>query len=123
MIAIGGFGSSGVTSNPIADVSAAIGDPVDGEIYIQQYTSAGMAALTTATIASRYSGNATMTADYYGVLGASETFVYVAVDAHNVGHVYKVVDTLTTTAVVTKMGEIDLAEVLWTDLTAANFNG
>lgn len=123
VIAIGGFGSSGVTSNPIADVSAAIGDPVDGEIYIQQYTSAGMAALTTATIASRYSGNATMTADYYGVLGASETFVYVAVDAHNVGHVYKVVDTLTTTAVVTKMGEIDLAEVLWTDLTAANFNG
>lgn len=120
---IGGFGSSGVTANPVADAATAVGDPADGEIYIQQYTTAGFNALTAATIAARYSGNATMTPDYYGVLGTSETFVYVAVDAHNVGTVYKVVDTLTATAVVTKMGEIDLSEVLWTDLTAANFFG
>lgn len=129
LTSIGGYATlrDGVTSivsaDIVADNAVALADLPNGAIHIQQYTTAGMTTLTTTIISGRFGGNATMSTDYFGTALTSETFVYVAVDAHNVGHVYKVVDTLAAAAVVTKMGEIDMSEVPWTSLEFNDFFG
>lgn len=126
LTAIGGFGSSGETYNAVVNDATNIGDAtlVDGAIYVQLYDAAGMTALTPAIISGRVStSNVTKDTDFHGNPLPSETFVYIAVDPHNVGHVYKVVDTFTVDATVTKMGEIDLAEVPWSTLAATDFWG
>lgn len=127
LTAIGGFGSAGATYDaaPLNDATS-IGDALlgDGAIYLQEYDAAGMSALTPAIIAGRFStSNTTVDTDFHGNALSSETFVYIAVDPHNVGHVYKVVDTFTVDATVTKMGEIDLAEVPWSTLASTDFWG
>lgn len=126
LTAIGGFGSTGETYNAGVNDATNIADALlaDGRIYVQAYDAAGMTALTPAIISGRFSAsNVTVDTDFHGNPLPSETFVYIAVDPHNVGHVYKVVDTFTVDATVTKMGEIDLAEVPWSTLASADFWG
>ena len=75
------------------------------------------------SVASAAASNNGSSAASCGTALTSETFVYIAVDPHNVGHVYKVVDTLAAAAVVTKMGEIDMSEVSWLGLDNTDFFG
>ena len=133
LTALGGFGSSGVlliTGGAADDVD--VDDEDDGTIIINEVLDDDeFDDIDAAYVAELFGLNDLGTDDFDldndGDTAedlTKETFVYIAVDSHNVGHIYAVVDNDGDGDVdATFMGTIDLADTPWIDLTPANFAG
>ncbi|AQR66343.1 hypothetical protein BXU06_15805 [Aquaspirillum sp. LM1] len=79
-------------------------------------------AATTLATSATVTEKAAVEALFNAANAAAQDHVFLSVNAHNVASVYTVVDAAgASNAVATLQGTIDLADVAWTSLTAANF--
>ena len=132
--AIGGFGSAGINNLVGAIDETDIGDGPDGGIIIHlEVDDDAFDDIDAAFVESLFDDNDldidVDDVDNDGDVAEDldqETYVYVAVDSHNVGHVWSIVDQdgdAGDKVDVTFLGTIDLADTDWTLLLDTNFVG
>lgn len=109
-----GFGQDYFDFTALKGTALVAGYTTDKSITIQAATTLA----TSATVTEK----AAVEALFNAANAAAQDHVFLSVNAHNVASVYTVVDAAgASNAVATLQGTIDLADVAWTSLTAANF--